>query len=63
MDLRVTDRFELLLRKDIESMDSTFSNNLVDNTNLKKYTDFLESLGIKKPCRIENRQIILRDLI
>ncbi len=62
MDLRVTDRFELLLRKDIESMDSTFSNNLVDNTNLKKYSDFLESQGIKKPCRIENRKIVLRDL-
>ena len=62
MDLRVTDRLELLLRKDMESLDSTFSNNLAENTNLKKYSDFLESFGIKKPSRIENKQIVLRDL-
>jgi len=62
MELRVTDRFELLLRKDIESMDCSFSRNPVCNTNLKKYTDFLESLGIKKPTKIENKEVVLRDL-
>ncbi len=62
MDLRVTDRLELLLRKDIESMDCTFSNNLASNANLKKYTDYLESIGIKKPTKIENKEVVLRGL-
>ncbi len=62
MDLRITDRLQSLLQKDIQSMDSTFSNNLFENLNFKKYTDFLESIGIKKPSRIENKQHVLRDL-
>ncbi len=62
MELRVTDRFQLLLHNDLQSMGASFSNNMVNNSNFKKYIDFLESIGIKKPSRIENNKLALRNL-
>jgi len=61
MELRVT-RFQLLLHNDLQSMGASFSNNMVNNSNFKKYIDFLESIGIKKPSRIENNKLALRNL-
>jgi hypothetical protein len=37
MELRVTDRFQLLLHNDLQSMDASFSINMVNNSNFKKY--------------------------
>jgi len=57
MDLRVTDRLELLLRKDIESMDCSVSSNSAHNTNLKKYTDFLESLESESQLELKTEKL------
>ena len=63
MFLRITDRLVLLLHKNLEQMDCTFSTLLKDqNLNFKKLIDLFESLGIKKPYRIEKKDFILRDL-
>ncbi len=63
MFLRISDRLEMILQKNLEAMDCTWSTDLtLNNLNLKKYIEHLESIGIKKPYRIENRDVVLRDL-
>ena len=63
MFMRITDRLQLLLHKNLEQMDCTFSTNLEHhNLNFKKFVDFLESIGIRKPFRKEKNDFILRDL-
>ncbi len=63
MFLRITDRLVLLLHRNIEAMDCTYSTLLEDkNPNFKKFIGFLKSIGIKKPFRLEKNCFVLRDL-
>lgn len=62
MFLRITDRLVLLLHKKIEQADSSFSQDIDENPNFKKLTNYIESLGIKKPYKILNNKLTLRDL-
>jgi hypothetical protein len=64
MFLRISDKLEEYLLKDLELLDKSFSENLENLPNKKKYFDFLLRLKIKKPYYIDEKtkKVISRSL-
>ena len=62
MFIRVSDKLMLLLRNDLQQMETTFSECIEQNVNFKRLANFLLSIKIRKPYYLKDKTLTIRDL-
>ncbi len=62
MFLRVSEKLMVLLRNDLQHMETTFSENIDLNVHFKGLVEFLLSIKIRKPYYLKDKSLTIRDL-